>query len=168
MKRQNDWIWCAGTCFTLIGFGSIFVYDFIDPHSELSREDGNCRIGISPKAKLAIIVVDCFINISLTGLFVWLLRPALKSLAVNRESTENTTSHRRIISATYITDRFQNPRRKRSFRDTVKGMLWRNVIGSTLILINTVTNNTVFLTVKAAWLSHICLLTCLTDSKFVF
>lgn len=166
-------VWLTGFCVIVVGFGGFVVYEFVTSFSELSREDGLCRCGIPPDAVLAVMTSDMVINVSLNGVFIWLLKPVLSSRAnpthfgTETSQTRNPIKNRSLSRAESIFRGLKKEKKDRmSFQDTVKDMLWRNVIGSTLILLFTVANGAVLLSVKEATLSHVISLTCLVDRKF--
>lgn len=59
------------------GFGAIAIVGYLSPVVELSKLDGRCRIGLPPRVSFPLLCFDVFVNLSLTGLFFWLLRPVL-------------------------------------------------------------------------------------------
>lgn len=134
---------------------------FIDPESELSRKDGHCRIGIQPRAAVATILVDTITNLTFTGIFIWQLRPLL--------ATEDVSTRRRTVSILKLLWPSKEPASLHSapLRSlaNVRSMLYRNIIGCIILLVNVVVNNAMFLTWGFARLSHACQLMCLTDSK---
>jgi hypothetical protein len=172
VPRKRDMVWLTGFCVIFVGFGGFVVYEFVTSFSELSREDGLCRCGIPPDAVFAVMTSDMIINISLNGVFIWLLKPVLSSLAnpthFGTEASQTRNPINRGLSrAESIFKGLKKEKKDRtSFQDTVKDMLWRNVIGSTLILLFTIANGAVLLTVEEATLSHVISLTCLVDRKF--
>jgi hypothetical protein len=158
----------------VLGFGALVIYEQFSSHSAVSDIDGLCRIGISQGASLAAMALDIVINFALNGIFVWLLMPLLRSKAHREqrgeEQAEPNAKASKSLSSTgsSLMGILRYPRKSSvstPFHETVKDMLWRNVIGAALILLLTLANNIVFLTVEAAQLSHVCLLTCLSDGE---
>lgn len=140
------------------------------PEAELSRVDGICRIGIQPKAAIAMLVLDTSLNVILTGIFIWQLRPAAVSLIRHHPSLVTTRAKRRS-SLLWMLKREENGLSSagRSLSEkNLNAMLIRNVIASVLLLLNTIIPRTIFLTWRPARMSHACLLLCLTDSKYNF
>ena len=150
VDRIRDPVWVIGAILIMIGFVVVTAFESISPRSELSRVDGVCRIGIQPHSGYALIALDTTINLVLTGIFIWQLRPALGVSVIpwlpNRTSGSGSGW-------------------KASQRN-VKAMLLRNVLGTSLLLCTTITNNTLFLTRPFAVYSHACQLMCVTDSKY--
>jgi len=170
VSRKRDTIWLTGFCIIIVGFGGFITYELVTLPFEPLREDGLCRSSLRSDDIYAIIAWDTVISLALNGVFIWLLRPVLSSRAnpdhfgIEGSQSENRIKNRSLSRAGSIIKFLPKDKKDRTpFQDTVKTMLWRNVIGSTLILIFTIANNTVFVTVKAASLTHICMLNCLTD-----
>lgn len=144
--------------------------ELVAPEAENSRVDGTCKIGIQPHAAMAMLVLDTVLNVILTSIFVWQLRPAVTSLPHHRLSSRAPRSlgNSKLLSITRIL-KWKNSLYGGAGRSTsennVRLMLIRNIVGSILLLMNTVANNAIFLSWPYARLSHACLLMCLTDSK---
>ncbi|CCA70480.1 hypothetical protein PIIN_04418 [Serendipita indica DSM 11827] len=81
--RSKVWLVC---CFVLVGYLVVFVLMLV-ARIGFFREDGTCVIGLKTMATIPLLTYDIFLNIFLTGLFVWplymrqLSNPKLKSLA---------------------------------------------------------------------------------------
>ncbi|KAJ4982938.1 hypothetical protein SVAN01_11570 [Stagonosporopsis vannaccii] len=168
IDRIRDPVWVVGTILTVGGFAGIMGYEFVSPRAELSRVDGICRIGIQPGSGIAVIVLDTAINVALTFIFIWQLRPALGSLTPWRSSHEpNSASGSGKRSCLDVIRRRSDDREQSSSRNAsqrnLKIMLFRNVIGSSLLLCATIANNAIFLGWTLGTHSHACQLMCLTD-----
>ena len=190
---MHDTIWIVGMLIICVCFGGLIIYEFIDPRADLSPDDGLCRIGIVRNAAYAIISFDTVISVALNVVFVFLLWPVLKSRAHRGDGSNgsNSSSNSRPRDAGADTARrvSESALQRQASRtgavikkvltegvgkddaspiqESVRDMLWRNLVGSTLISMITIANGVVFLVVREAGLSHVCLLTCLTDSEFL-
>jgi hypothetical protein len=142
---------------TISAYAGVIGYEFVNPESDLSRVDGHCRIGVHPRAAIAIIVIDTVMNVALTALFIWKLRPLctgtdgrlsaiFKSVGLSKESPP--IAYAPSPSNTKL-----------------RNLLYRNCIGCVVLLVNVVVNNTIFLTWPFARESHSCQILCLSDSK---
>ncbi|KAH9863623.1 hypothetical protein J1614_009555, partial [Plenodomus biglobosus] len=167
IDRSRDPIYVVGTFLTVGVNAAIMAYEFKDPITELSRETGLCRIGVQPHAAIAIMVFDTMLNIALTAIFAWQVRPAIKADPArtlwypDRAGSEQRLSRRRRVRCMFR-ERTAGLRRM-SMRRSIRIMLIRNVVGSSLLLVITATNNIVYLTWSSANKSHICLLMCMSD-----
>lgn len=167
VDRRRDPIYVVGAVLTTGGFIGIMSWQFINPTAELSRKDGECRIGIQPGAAIAIIVLDSVINFVLTGVFVWQLQPAMAS-ALPKLRSITSASNKEATSPVVGSSSW-----KKRVRDFIQGsslsdvrlMMVRNVVGSGMILTVTLINNGLFLTRAFAKLGHACMLMCLGDGK---
>ncbi|KAH7086285.1 hypothetical protein FB567DRAFT_67025 [Paraphoma chrysanthemicola] len=168
VSRLRDPIWVIGAIITVGGYGGIMSYQSIAPEAQLSRTDGHCRIGSQNGAAIAIIVFDTVLNVSLTSIFVWQLRPAIRSRihwplrrAHGPGELHQQSSWWRRSSKSEVKS---GPGIKRlSSHGNLRIMLIRNVVGSILLLANTVANNAIYLSWTFARMSHACQLMCLTD-----
>ncbi|KAF2638526.1 hypothetical protein P280DRAFT_367887, partial [Massarina eburnea CBS 473.64] len=159
VRRFRDRVWIIGVLMTVLGLGGITGYELVSPHAVLSHADGYCRIGVASDAAICIITMDTLIGTLLTAIFIGILRPSLRSTAIRPEAGMD----RRRGSSIMPIIRQKKRSTEVSARQHLKVMLWRNIIGSCVILANTLINNIIFLTWKYAMRSHVCLLTCLTD-----
>lgn len=163
VERSQDTLWIIGAITTICGYMIIMGLELIAPEAKNSRTDGTCKIGIQPHAAMAMLVLDTVLNVTLTGIFVWQLRPAIMSLPHHRLSSyrpEKSLSITRILE--WKRSGYGGAGRSTS-ENNLRLMLIRNIIGSILLLMNTIANNAIFLTWPYARMSHACLLMCLTD-----
>ncbi|KZF22673.1 hypothetical protein L228DRAFT_133148 [Xylona heveae TC161] len=77
VKRLQSWVWKLGMLGIAIGFFPIGVAAFLNPIHDISPADGMCRIGLPLKITVPLLVYDVLMNISLTGVFYWLVRQFL-------------------------------------------------------------------------------------------
>jgi hypothetical protein len=172
IERKRDPIWIGGTIATICSYLGVMAFEFIQPESELSRADGLCRIGIQPNAAIGVIVLDTVFNVVLTIIFIQQLRPAVGSAAHQSLSdAQNGNKHRRSPSISRLLSLEENGLRasgRTSAENSLRAMLFRNLTGSVLLLLNTIVPNVIFLTWGFARWSHTCQLMCLTDSKSYF
>ncbi|KAH7391127.1 hypothetical protein DE146DRAFT_663561 [Phaeosphaeria sp. MPI-PUGE-AT-0046c] len=167
VERGRDPLWIIGATTTICGYTIIMGLELIAPQATNSRVDGICRIGIQPHAAIAMLVLDTVLNVTLTSIFVWQLRPAITSLP-HRLSNHAPSRMRncRLLSMSRVLE-WKNSTYGGAGRSTsennVRLMIIRNIVGSILLLMNTIANNAIFLTWSFARMSHACFLMCLTD-----
>lgn len=178
--RFRDPVWVFGVLITVGGLGSIVGVEYIAPRSSISPGDGQCQMGIVPKTAIAIMAFDMGIGAILTGIFVWIMRSSfwpVGSMAMqptsasdhDRRSGQKRWSRRltRCSSRSGLgEERKKKARSEKTSREQLKGMLWRNIIGSTIALAATVANNLIFLVWKHAGRSYVCFLACMIDGTF--
>lgn len=168
VDRQRDPIYVIGSLLTIGGFLGIMGWQFVNPMAVLSVDDGQCRIGIESGAAVAIIVLDTVINFTLTGIFVWQLRPTLATVLPELHSAPGTprlrTEFPGKISKPWM--KSTNQFIRNSSQNDFRVMLIRNVVGSGFMLVVTLCNNGLFLNWAFAKMGHACLLMCLTDGEY--
>ncbi|KAF3002456.1 hypothetical protein E8E13_004931 [Curvularia kusanoi] len=139
VDRLRDPVWVIGVILTVGGYAGIMGFQFMSPRADLSRVDGVCRIGIQPDAGLAIITLDTTINLALTVIFIWQLRPTLgKSIlpwSSNRHPNLASESRGRSPWRPFRARSNNNQREVSSAwlasHRSVRAMLMRNVIADT-------------------------------------
>jgi hypothetical protein len=169
VERKRDVIWIGGTILTVCGYLGIMGFEFVAPEADLSRVDGNCRIGIQPGAAVGVIVLDTVFNVVLTVIFIWQLRPAIASTAHQSSSDVNGPIQKRraasICHLLSLKKHHLGSSGRTSSENSFRAMVMRNITGSALLLLNTIVPNVIFLKWKFARWAHACSLMCLTDSK---
>ncbi|CAI6337285.1 unnamed protein product [Periconia digitata] len=177
VHRLRDPLWVIGMITITGGLGGITIYEYRNPLAELSYKTGLCRIGIVPGAGVAIMTMDILIGTVLTGIFIWIMKPSLRSMdseaigtgsqlevAEGRKSGGGNRWSASLASGlSRVREKRQRARNAKSARDQLKAMLWRNIIGSSIALAGTLANNIIYLTWKDATRSYACLLGCMTD-----
>jgi hypothetical protein len=163
LERSRDYIWITGAVTTICGYPALLCYELVRPRAVLSREDGICRIGALPVTSETMMAFDVAINVTFTVAFVWQLRKLFSSPITQSPSTGGL--RRTSLHPLPVWEKYGLSTGRTSSENNLRLMLIRNVIGSVLILITTVTNVVTFLTRGFAMMAHACLLMCLTDSK---
>lgn len=186
--RSRDRIYLAFMTFIAIGPGALMIVAYLTAVSELSPHDGRCRIGILRIPSYILLCFDGGINIALTGVFIWFLWPVIRfshgrrSNSSSLDSTDvnispqagSTERERRSRFSMFSLSGFRPPfasaqnqslcTRNQVFLRSVKTMIWRNVIGSSAILIFTATNGIIFWVSGGRELGWLCLITCTIDT----
>ena len=152
--------------FVVGGFGAIAIVGYMSPIVELSQLDGRCRIGLPPRVSFPLLSFDVGINFLLTGVFFWLLRPALSCQGL---SPMSGICGNRIMQAIlrHVRKRqdsnTDSDSRLTAMNRSIKTLLWKSLIGSTCIMFPTVANMAQFYIMKGRELGWICLTICTLD-----
>ncbi|KAF2451764.1 hypothetical protein P171DRAFT_438439 [Karstenula rhodostoma CBS 690.94] len=163
MRRHRDWLWISGMIIICAGFGSVAILGFVFPVAELSQLDGRCRIGLPIKVAIPLMCFDIGLNFLLTGLFIWLLRPVLSLHRVNLiPGLLKKTAPRERSATSEVTLRYSHSH-MHNLNHTIKVLLWKCIIGSTLIMLPTVGNMVTFYIMRGRELGWICLTICTLD-----
>ena len=151
------------------GFGAIAIVGYMSPVVELSTLDGRCRIGLPPRVSFPLLCFDVAVNFLLTGVFFWLLRPVLDFHGLLRMSTwfgDRLTSkvkqsvHKREIE---LETALEGASLKSAMNKNIRILLWKCLIGSTLVMLPTVANMTQFYIMNSRELGWVCLTICTLD-----
>lgn len=171
MLRLKDRVWLLGMFIVCGGFGTIAIIGYMSPVVELSSLDGRCRIGLPPRVSFPLLCFDVAVNFLLTGVFFWLLRPVLDFHGLLRASS---------WCGERITNKLKRSMRKReeqaqmslegaslksAMNRNIKTLLWKCLIGSTLVMLPTVANMTQFYIMDSRELGWVCLTICTLDGK---
>lgn len=138
---------------------------------ELSKLDGRCRIGLPPRVSFPLLCFDVAVNFLLTGVFFWLLRPVMNFHGILKASTwfgDKLTSkvkksvRRREVE---LESALEGASLKSAMNKNIKTLLWKCLIGSTLVMLPTVANMTQFYIMNSRELGWVCLTICTLDGK---
>ncbi|ORX97944.1 hypothetical protein BCR34DRAFT_496504, partial [Clohesyomyces aquaticus] len=159
VRRIFDWIWLGGMIAIAAGFGSIAICGFLWPITNLSHIDGRCRIGLPLKVTIPLLTFDVVINLTLTGIFVCLLKPPLRFGGISLPAE--------LINTTTWRTRSQAGGRSyplsREFLKSIGALLRKTLIGSVLVMIPTVGNIAALVSMKGQELGWLCLSICTAD-----
>ncbi|KAF2678934.1 hypothetical protein K458DRAFT_315510, partial [Lentithecium fluviatile CBS 122367] len=169
MPRLKDGLWVTFMIIICGGFGSIAIVGYLTPIVELSPLDGRCRIGLPPKVSFPLMCFDVGVNFLLTGVFIWLLKPVLSHhglLSLSGLLGERTAKKLRLGiakgkgrgNAPQYTDQ-----QRQAWNKNIKILLWKCLVGSTLVMLPTVGNMAQFYVMKGRELGWICLTVCTLD-----
>ncbi|EMC97083.1 hypothetical protein BAUCODRAFT_437890 [Baudoinia panamericana UAMH 10762] len=95
-KRRKDWVWLSFMFALVAGLGTIIILAFMAPNGFIDPDDAQCRIGLPKTAVMVLMVYDILMSIALTGVFVMLLCPLLRSRMLARQDQVplgTTSSH---------------------------------------------------------------------------
>lgn len=173
MLRQKDWLWLIGILIIVGGFGTIAIIGYMSPIVDLSKIDGRCRIGLPPKVSFPLLSFDVGVNFLLTGVFIWLLRPVLSvqggSWIAGVFGAKITTLKRVFRKSDESRENAEADGRLhlRVIKKCINTLLWKSLIGSTLIMLPTVGNMAQFYIMKGRELGWICLTICTLDGELL-
>ena len=147
------------------GFGSIAIVGYMSPIVELSPVDGKCRIGLPAKVSFPLLSFDIGVNFLLTGVFIFLLKPVLDYHGLL--SMPSFFGHRltRVLQreARRQQEEEDNDSQLSAMNKNIKTLLWKCLIGSTMVMLPTVGNMAQFYIMKGRELGWICLTICTLD-----
>lgn len=150
------------------GFGTIAIVGYLNPIVELSKLDAKCRMGLPSKVSFPLMCFDVGVNFLLTGVFIWLLKPMLAHhglLSLSGLFGSGTVKKRREARERDRVARYTCEQLQAINRD-IRILLWKCLIGSTLVMLPTVGNMAQFYVMKGRELGWICLTICTLDGKF--
>ncbi|KAF2626168.1 hypothetical protein BU25DRAFT_344289, partial [Macroventuria anomochaeta] len=169
VPRLKDRVWLFGMLIICGGFGAIAIVGYMSPIVELSKLDGRCRIGLPPQVSFPLLCFDVVVNFLLTGVFFWLLRPVLDFHGLLKASTwfgsrvtskvKNSVRKREIEMQSAL----EGASLKSAMNKNIKALLWKCLIGSTLVMLPTVANMTQFYIMNSRELGWVCLTICTLD-----
>lgn len=156
-RRLNDFVWCGWMFVLATCFLGLAVASFLQPVAQLGEKDGVCRIGLPRKTSIILVIFDIFINFSLTGVFLWLLRPLL---AFHQTGDPERRAYFRVHFFKYLREassrvpsfcsriifRFSQmegpyrPALNTNLAKSIECLVWKTLIGSVLIVIPTIVN----------------------------
>ena len=174
VPRRKDRIWLLGMFIICGGFGAIAIVGYMSPVVELSKLDGRCRIGLPPRVSFPLLCFDVAVNFLLTGVFFWLLRPVLDFHGLLKTSTwfgaKLTTKVKKSVKKreAKLQNATEGASLKSAMNKNIKNLLWKCLIGSTLVMLPTVANMAQFYIMNSRELGWVCLTICTLDGMFLY
>lgn len=143
----------------------------MNPVVDMSKQDGKCRIGLPPKTTMILLSYDTFVNLSLTGVFVYLLRPLLRFSAPTTSpywGDRFRCLFRRIVGVSPHASREPNNGYvlNTSRLRAVENLVWRSLVGAIVVLLPTIGNLVSLYHMKGRELGWLCLTLCTLDGMF--
>ncbi|KAJ4398309.1 hypothetical protein N0V91_010285 [Didymella pomorum] len=166
VPRLHDRVWLSGMFIIVGGFGSIAVVGYMSPVVELSDLDGRCRIGLPPRVSFPLLCFDVAVNVLLTGVFFWLLRPVLDFHGLKAKTWCGERMTRKLKKSMRKSEQQMSDMGaslKTAMNRNIKTLLWKCLIGSTLVMLPTVANMTQFYIMNSRELGWVCLTICTLD-----
>lgn len=182
-KRTKDYLWLASMVLVVVGFGVIAIMAFVWPVAEISTINGKCYIGLLFKVTAPLLIYDIGINIAFTVLFLYLLWPLVKfqrqrsgqgsgdwpqwlfsrkrhtgPLPDGKTDMEMARPGARPTSHDPANERFMR---------TLRRLVWKTVIGGTLVMLPTVANLVVLFVLNGHEQGWLCLTICTLDGTCV-
>jgi hypothetical protein len=166
-RRLTDWVWVLFMFVLLVGITILAVLSLLDPEIEWRR--GKCHIGLPPKTSIVLCIYDIIINFSLTGIFLWLLRPLLAFGRPTNVPIWKLWLTEKLAPYTWLVP-FRLPEipayRQTLTREIVKArenLVRKTLIGSILVVFPTIANLSLLYAVGGKEMGWLCLTLCTSD-----
>ena len=151
----------------LVSFLGVAINAYLSPVMIMDATNGRCHMGIPGKASIPFMTVDIIVDVALTAVFFWLLRPVVKTQGLSTVSEivgMNTSSLQSRMRQLTANER-EGTKKKRWCRKVSRFSYWKSLIGSGLIMLPTVANVIQFYIMKGHELALVCLTICTMDGK---
>ncbi|EMD58351.1 hypothetical protein COCSADRAFT_104066 [Bipolaris sorokiniana ND90Pr] len=167
LARRHDTMWIGGIVMTVGFFGGMTVWCIATPHSAISVHDGHCRTGSDMIPSYTTFSTDIVINFSLTGVFIWLILPILKSQARGPTTVVDEFSLSPALGPSGLRGVLRsNVERDDPLASSVKKMIRRNIIGSILTFVAGAINLIVYFVNATSQIIFVCYTMCIVDVVF--
>lgn len=153
VRRSRDWLYLSALLLVIISFAGVAINAYVHPIIELNSQDGRCHMGIPGKVSIPFMTVDIAVDVALTAIFLYLLRPLVR---LNGISTVLGVIRTKASTATV--DREETPVQR-----NIRHLLYKSLIGSMLIMLPAVANMIQFYITKGHELAMVCLTVCTMD-----
>jgi hypothetical protein len=170
VQRKYDKIWWGNMIMVVVGFGVIAVLAFIYLVSEVSKVDGQCRIGLQLGITIALLVYDMFINVWLTGLFIKLAAQYMKKFFPDRVTRWWEIFNRRLRpqQVDVSMDKDDPDVLPVDANGGLAKLARKTMIGCTIMLSSTIVNLAVLLRFHGQEAGWVCFLVCTIDGKVTY
>ena len=164
-RRHQDWVWVVSMLIVLVGFGTIAIFAFLRPVIDISNVDGKCRIGLPLEITLPLLVYDVLMNLGMTALFFFLVRPYLRKWGPSFPDCLGRTQ-RRLKRALNKKSLDTDPADcGLDTRGTLEKLARKSFAASVCILLGTVVNLSVLFKLRGRELGWLCYMLCTFDGE---
>jgi len=161
--RSQDRIYIGCTLFMIAAFTGVVINAWIHPYTKMYASDGRCHMGIIKKVTIPFLLIDILMDIVLTGVFVYLLRPTIKDNGLSNFPSIFNTKRPCETSPTPPTHRES---RKTTVQRSIRKLLRKSIIGALLITVPTVALFFVqYYVVEGKGPAFVCSTICLVDGN---
>lgn len=167
VSRWRDPVYVIAGILTTGSILGLFGSQLVNPYFEMSPLDGKCRIGVHSPVGILVTINDVLVNVILTGIFIWQLRPAWASTRSQIHSSVSSVGAQYSAAGGF---RYWLEMCLRAIHGSslseLQIMLVRNVISAVCMLISSLCINIFTAVHDSARRGHICLLMCLSDGQY--
>jgi hypothetical protein len=161
VQRKNDKIYLGCLAIVLLTFGPVVVNCYVQPITYMAASNGRCHFGIRGSASIPILAVNLFVDLVLTGVFFYLLRPSVRVPVLPTVSKLlKSWSNKDFVQT-------QDNSNETAAQRTIRTLLWKSIIGSLLIEIPMMANMIQFVITSGHEFGTICAAVCVVEGKFL-
>jgi hypothetical protein len=145
-------------------FTGITINAFLHPFMEMYASDGRCHMGIPPKVSIPFLAIDIVVDLVLTCIFIYLLRPFVKGTDLRGVSSILSSKQSKCNSAA---ESEEGTTGNSAVQRSIKILLYRSIIAAFAITVITVGLFCVqVFRLHGRGVSLICATICLLDGKY--
>jgi hypothetical protein len=157
VRRIKDKVYIVCLVPAMTMYAGISLNSYFWRVTQMHESDGRCHFGISSQASIPILAVNIITNVTLTGVFFYLLQPVIKvhvlptvSAAFSRKSKTEPVMVEPAKSETAV-------------QKNIKTLLKKSIVGAILIELPVAANMIQFLITGGRELGMLCLTFCMVD-----
>jgi hypothetical protein len=161
VRRRHDKLYLICLVTVLVLFGPVIINSYANPVITMGRSNTRCHFGIKGKASIPVLAVSTFVDLVLTGVFLYLLRPAIdvhEPSAISNLVARQGNGH---FTLARTASKDSIPQRN------IRTVLWKSIIGSLLIELPMMANMIQFVITKGEELGTVCMALCVIERKYL-
>lgn len=163
VPRSRDLIYLSCAVLVIVSFCAVAINAYLSPIIEIGPSDGRCHTGIPGKASIPFMTVDILVDIVLTGVFFYLLRPVVSVGGIFKVTAVVGPSKSRTTPATPATPATEKNMDETAVQRNIRMLLRKSLIASALIMIPTIANMIQFYITQGKELAMVCMTLCVMD-----
>ncbi|KAF2833230.1 hypothetical protein CC86DRAFT_376436 [Ophiobolus disseminans] len=157
VRRKKDKIYLACLATVILMYGPVIVNSYIRPVTNMGSSGTRCNFGIRGDASIPVLAVNMFVDLVLTGVFFYLLRPVVKLSPWQTVTNILRSRPKRNIPLE------ENDTHETPVQRNIRILLWKSIIGSLLIEVPMIANMVQFVITKGEELGMICTALCVVE-----
>ncbi|KAI9786869.1 MAG: hypothetical protein M1839_005100 [Geoglossum umbratile] len=159
-RRQSDVWYYINMGLVVFGFGTVAIFSFFHPVATIVGEEHICEIGLPFNITLPLLIFDVWINIFLTGQFIFFARRFMRNWVprtLRQTWNKLIHPHLRNDGPSPLED---NPADQRG---VLADMAWRTCKAMFIVLTTTIANLSILFALRGHEQAWLCFLMCSID-----
>jgi hypothetical protein len=159
VQRKHDYIYLTCLAIVITVLGPAIIHTYFNPVTHMGPTGRRCHFGIRGRASIPILAANMFVDLVLTGVFFYLLRPAA------RPESRSTSSYALKNQGNIILPLVPTDTNETTAQRNIRALLWKSIVGSLLIEIPMTANMIQFVITRGEELGTICMALCVVEGK---
>jgi hypothetical protein len=160
VRHLEDRIYLAYLVTIFVSLKPVAIENYVNTKASMSS-DGRCYFGVKGNVTIYALVINMFIDLALTGVFFYLLRPSINihGLPTVSRALQNTRGGNNPL--------VEDEKKRTPVYRNIGTLLWKSIVGSLAIDLPIVDNISQLVAQHNRERSMICIIICVVEGELV-